>query len=239
VIPVRFEEPQSVSQDHSRTSSIDINPKLLPPSREHQSKPIRISGLPKRSARREELLGPVKEELLQIREQTVQSILQICAEQGDLQTCVTILLLLQNCGHAVVPASQSRMYLISYLDILRRNQLWQHATDILQVCPDPQDRSMNQKSTAVSVASRCRTCNKMLDLPIGQGYAGACWAKCDKCGPKRIRCSVCRLSVSGAYLWCQGCGHGGHLRHMYKWFQSNSTCPAGCMHQCSPSIQQS
>ncbi len=26
--------------------------------------------------------------------------------------------------------------------------------------------------------------------------------------------------VKGIYVWCQGCGHGGHLEHMYEWYLS-------------------
>jgi hypothetical protein len=34
------------------------------------------------------------------------------------------------------------------------------------------------------------------------------------------------------YVWCQGCGHGGHLHHMQDWLNSSQWCPAGCGHRC-------
>ena len=40
--------------------------------------------------------------------------------------------------------------------------------------------------------------------------------------------------VKGLYVWCQGCGHGGHLQHLKDWFDGNSLCPtAGCGHICT------
>lgn len=39
--------------------------------------------------------------------------------------------------------------------------------------------------------------------------------------------------VKGLYVWCQGCGHGGHLNHMNTWYKKFSVCPvAGCEHVC-------
>jgi len=38
--------------------------------------------------------------------------------------------------------------------------------------------------------------------------------------------------VSGLYVWCQGCAHGGHLSHLKKWFSENEQCPIGCGHKC-------
>lgn len=39
--------------------------------------------------------------------------------------------------------------------------------------------------------------------------------------------------VKGLMIWCQGCGHGGHLLHMAEWFSDNTLCPAGCLHACN------
>lgn len=40
------------------------------------------------------------------------------------------------------------------------------------------------------------------------------------------------LMVKGPNVWCQGCGHGGHLIHMQEWFSKHIWCPAGCGHMC-------
>jgi len=40
-------------------------------------------------------------------------------------------------------------------------------------------------------------------------------------------------SVKGLFVWCQVCGHGGHLQHMQDWLKKNRKCPAGCGHECT------
>ena len=49
---------------------------------------------------------------------------------------------------------------------------------------------------------------------------------------RRPPCAVCNTAVRGLYVWCQGCGHGGHLEHLRGWFANHTECPAGCGHQC-------
>ena len=51
-------------------------------------------------------------------------------------------------------------------------------------------------------------------------------------GGAQTLCSICELPVKGLYVWCQGCGHGGHMEHMRSWFKGNVDCPAGCGHRC-------
>ena len=41
-----------------------------------------------------------------------------------------------------------------------------------------------------------------------------------------IKCSICHNKISGLTWICSKCLHGGHLRHMKKWFAHNSKCPA-------------
>jgi len=52
------------------------------------------------------------------------------------------------------------------------------------------------------------------------------WGYCD------ARFVLSRLSVSGLWAWCQGCGHGGHLAHMLEWFKGHALCPTGCRCVC-------
>ena len=56
---------------------------------------------------------------------------------------------------------------------------------------------------------------------------------CDNCRRVAPLCAVCEQPVSGLFVWCQCCGHGGHLEHMQEWFATTSTlCPTGCGHAC-------
>ena len=42
------------------------------------------------------------------------------------------------------------------------------------------------------------------------------------------------LPIKGRFIWCQGCGHGGHANHINEWFGEKGleVCPAGCGHRC-------
>ncbi len=75
----------------------------------------------------------------------------------------------------------------------------------------------------------CPRCQKPL---FKHGY------ECEHCRTFTNTCSVCHKLVKGLYAWCQGCGHGGHVRHMDEWFQRNAACPVGCGHLCNykPSV---
>jgi Zinc-ribbon, C4HC2 type len=59
---------------------------------------------------------------------------------------------------------------------------------------------------------------------------GAWW--CERCRVSPSRCAVCHSVVRGLLVWCQGCGHGGHVHHLKQWMSRRSGCPAGCGHQC-------
>lgn len=39
-------------------------------------------------------------------------------------------------------------------------------------------------------------------------------------------------TVKGLFVWCQVCGHGGHLKHIRDWHKMETRCPAGCGHEC-------
>jgi hypothetical protein len=56
---------------------------------------------------------------------------------------------------------------------------------------------------------------------------------CAECRRSFVKCALCRVAVRGAYMWCQGCGHGGHLPHMSAWFERYADCPTGCGHRCN------
>lgn len=56
---------------------------------------------------------------------------------------------------------------------------------------------------------------------------------CANCSHSALRCGLCRVTVRGEYVWCQGCGHGGHFHHMTSWFSRYALCPTGCGHRCN------
>ncbi|XP_063236858.1 GATOR2 complex protein WDR59 isoform X2 [Bacillus rossius redtenbacheri] len=69
--------------------------------------------------------------------------------------------------------------------------------------------------------SECRLCGKAV---LG--------ASCYHCRRLVLQCAVCNVSVRGSSNYCLVCGHGGHTAHMTAWFETESSCPAGCGCDC-------
>ncbi|RGB25950.1 WD40-repeat-containing domain protein [Rhizophagus diaphanus] len=149
------------------------------------------------------------------------------AEQGDVQMCVTLILVLGD----MIKISQERVeqWFFSYIELLHRFQLWCAATHIISSCRVPSVEMMNQQST--TIYTTCNNCFRPI-LNSRSGY----WI-CDKCRKMLNPCSICHNTVKGLYTWCQGCSHGGHLFHMKEWFSVNNECPTGCGHNCSVAIE--
>ena len=83
------------------------------------------------------------------------------------------------------------------------------------------------------VRSSC--CAERRSARVGKMLTGAP-CRCARCSRTLGLCAVCQLPVRGVWVWCQGCGHGGHLSHMHAWFQAQSLCPTGCLHVCTLAV---
>lgn len=155
-------------------------------------------------------------------ESVVREMLEFYGNQGDVQTCVTMALALQ--GHLPLDKKTTTQWFLSYIELLHRLQLWSAANEIIRICPIDDIRAINQKSTTVH--TNCPGCGRPL-YKVG-------WA-CEHCNKPTNTCSVCHQIVKGIYVWCQGCGHGGHIQHMYEWFEKKkqAVCPAACAHLCT------
>lgn len=174
----------------------------------------------------------------------VETLLEHRIERGDVQCCVAIMSLLKefhvplldcmerlenagkigkDCGgHTLL--DRVKQWYWSYIDLLQRHELYSHASEIIQLCNDPDLKKMNQKSTTVSLI--CPVCKHP-----SQTCGNACTSKgCSK--TRMTNCSICNEPVTGVYVWCQGCGHGGHMQHMHDWFDMHAVCPTGCLHKC-------
>lgn len=142
-------------------------------------------------------------------------------ENGDIQMAVSLLLAMQDKSSDLgIEEEQQEFWVLSYIELLQRYQLWNEATRVMNVCQLAGVRETNQQST--SVLTGCGTCNKTLtNIP---------WY-CEKCkSTEASKCFYCRLPVKGLYLWCQSCCHGGHVECLSRWFTNNSKCPCG--HLC-------
>ncbi|KAF9100937.1 WD repeat-containing protein 24 [Mortierella sp. AM989] len=163
-------------------------------------------------------------------EDTIRSLLEYYAEQGEVQMCVTILLVLAN-EKDLPELNRSQQWFASYIDLLSRFKLWSIATAVSQACKDPEIHSMNQDSTTIHTS--CSSCMKpiLTRAPTSTGF----WA-CDRCHKVLSSCSVCHKTVRGIFTWCTQCSHGFHLQHAQEWFSQSAECPTGCGHQCFPEM---
>uniref|UniRef100_A0A8D8G678 GATOR2 complex protein WDR24 n=1 Tax=Culex pipiens TaxID=7175 RepID=A0A8D8G678_CULPI len=130
-------------------------------------------------------------------------------EIGDVQTSSCILLALGERRHSLqIDQTVYENWLLSYIELLHRHQLWNEATRVIKAGSWIQSvAEMNQQSTTMH-----------LSCGDGRSVLGS-------------KCSVCNSVVRGLYAWCQGCSHGGHLLHLKSWFQNNPRCPK-CGHLC-------
>lgn len=149
------------------------------------------------------------------------------AEQGDVQTSVSILIALGEkrsylTNNTRLDETIQEHWLLSYLDLLSRFQLWNVASEVIQLSWLPSVYELNHQSTTLH--THCGKCKHAL---IKHG------SFCDRCKScESSKCSICHLPVRGLYSWCQGCSHGGHIKHMQEWFVKNTMCPTGCGHYC-------
>ncbi|XP_038220576.1 GATOR complex protein WDR24 [Zerene cesonia] len=148
---------------------------------------------------------------------------------GDVQTAATVLLALQErrgelLAHVDEPTQEQ--WLLGYVELLQRHKRWSLAAEVVRAAWLGSVWGLSQQST--SVAACCARC--------GRRTRGA--APCERCppapapAPRRAVCAVCARAVRGLFAWCQGCSHGGHLRHMQRWHAKHRLCPAGCGHHC-------
>ncbi|RWS16395.1 WD repeat-containing protein 24-like protein [Dinothrombium tinctorium] len=149
-------------------------------------------------------------------------ILHFYAAQGDIQTTISIIIVLGERIKSSVDENLLEFWFHSYIDLLSRFELWNIASQIICLSPVRNINILNQTST--TIYSNCGNCLKPLTGKVA-------WL-CEKCKTSPSICSVCRGVCKGVYVWCQGCSHGGHLLHMSDWFSKNRFCPTGCGHQC-------
>ncbi|KAI7907105.1 WD40-repeat-containing domain protein [Cokeromyces recurvatus] len=155
-------------------------------------------------------------------EPVVMDLLEYYTNQGDVQMCVTLYLVLEK--YLNIDNERLEDWFNAYIELLQRFKLWSTATAIIKACKIQNVRERNENATTINVA--CNTCFKLVN-----GTSGGSWA-CDKCRRLLNPCTICHQTVQGLYVWCQGCNHGGHLTHMKEWFTTEKQCATGCGHTC-------
>ena len=166
---------------------------------------------------------------------TLQKLLLQRADAGDVQSCVVLCEVMEVIVPPMTAGGQAksrlpnlsieevREWYLSYIDLLQQMCLFTQAASLIKNCRDPVVGSLNQNSTTIHES--CPTCGKPLQ--------GGGQNSCRSCRQKVGTCFICHESVKGMFVWCPGCGHGGHLDHALEWFGKNEFCPTGCGHKCN------
>ncbi|KAJ1962208.1 SEA (Seh1-associated) complex subunit [Dipsacomyces acuminosporus] len=156
-------------------------------------------------------------------------VIQSCeyyAHQGDVQTAVTVALLMRKFIR-LSKWARTEPWFLAYVDQLDQYREFTAATEIMLASPFESVRDAIMSRNAISMD--CSQCGSPLMLlpGVGIGY-------CADCSKPSNSCVVCEEPVRGRFIWCQGCGHGGHSEHLATWFEDmkQSACPAGCGHTC-------
>lgn len=152
----------------------------------------------------------------------VNELLNYCEHHGDVQTCVFVGLVLQESGAVPIEPRRMLAWMIAYVELLHRMQLWNCANRMAKYCHLDNIRNMSKQGT--TIYTKCASCSKAI--------LGNTGVYCENCKAATSSCALCRLPVKGSLVWCAGCGHGGHSHHLRQWFTSETQCPTGCGHIC-------
>jgi WD40 repeat protein len=230
-----------------------------PPSSQPEPSPPPVLRAPRPSGiSAEDLLQQEARRGLRIlRHRLVQRTLKLAADSGDVQLGVSVVQVMGPRARAMVSSRRLERWVESYAELLHRLQLWGPASTILARSKIQSLQRVNMTSTTMHVL--CARCSKDLPAPPQPpaappprdpessdeeaetpppreehpDFAFAGPQICHKCNKSPPLCALCQLPVTGLYVWCQGCGHGGHLDHMRDWFTTVSPlCPSGCGHSC-------
>lgn len=142
-------------------------------------------------------------------------------EQEDIQSTVSMLIVLGDNIRQEIDSEKQTTWFLSYVELLGQFQLWSVMAEVIKCSDIPEVAMLNQQSS--NILTMCNRCNKTL--------TNCSWF-CNKCREIVGICSICFQPVKRLYVWCQGCSHGGHLQHIMDWFKNNKQCPRGCGHYC-------
>lgn len=180
---------------------------------------------------------------------TIRNLLLQRADAGDVQTCVVLCEVMDVIiapSAAGSPAKSRipnlailtvREWYLTYIDLLQQMCLFTQAASLIRNCRDPVVGALNQQSTTIHES--CPRCGKpLLGGTTVQDSSGpnpqlSAQRVCRSCRSMIGMCFLCHEPVKGIFVWCPGCGHGGHLHHALEWFGSNEVCPTGCGHKCN------
>ena len=182
-----------------------------------------------------------------LRRELLSSIVEELLEEGDVQNCVALFEVIVSTGGALTgetlpdlieskPERVREIYL-DYLELLQRLALWEAANELVACGDDKYIQQLYVSNTTMYAAcANCRRPTGLGTAPASDPSSGSLSSSsspwCGKCRALVSQCALCLQPVRGVYVWCPGCGHGGHVKHLQEWFATNKECPTGCGHKC-------
>eukprot|EP00762_Andalucia_godoyi_P001444 ANDGO_00156.mRNA.1 WD repeat-containing protein 24 homolog len=119
------------------------------------------------------------------------SIFDYHSSMNDIHTCGLLLLIYKSSVDKITSQQRGADCHLSYVDILRRMQLFDCAASVTKYSPFEVVSSESKQATNVRTVS-------------SEGAAN----------DPQAACAVCRLPVRGIVAWCRKCGRSGHIQHM-------------------------
>lgn len=168
--------------------------------------------------------------------------LHFAINEGDIVTAATFVLLFcdlypNEFFSDVLSESQSLECLGTYIDTLRRKELYTIAVDVVKEAPRDLKYQLGlYASKEVDMKFYCCWCQKLLVNEQSKNRFGAksenygYWY-CDECSRRQLNCVYCNEPCKGLTVSVDlVCGHRGHFGCLKEWFIecANTSCPGGC-----------
>lgn len=151
----------------------------------------------------------------------VNKVLQELMDNGEFLHAFKMYSCLQNCIE--VSNEVLKLWEFTFVEHLASLGLYVQAIFIVKNSKIPEINAMNVKGTFLE--TKCGKCYRILQA----------WeeGECSRC-KVAMQCSVCNKPVKGLVIWCQICGHGGHMNEINEWFSGGKdrSCPTMCGHKC-------
>lgn len=132
---------------------------------------------------------------------TTLHILASYQEQGNVQVCATVCLVL---GDLVsLPKNQMDDWVYCYIELLQRQRLFTTATEVINNTTSEVVRALAEGD--IIMHTSCGRCKKA--IPAVREH-GSYWM-CTRC-QNTVLCIVCGVVVRGVASWCRVCAHAAH-----------------------------
>jgi hypothetical protein len=150
--------------------------------------------------------------------------------------------------HSNIDNRQTKTWSECYRELLDKWQLWDQRClyDIFRnrtnTVPPKVFVKCNFCGENISTAKNKKTRQAApVNASTAMTHGSNVFMTCQGCNKPNLRCIVCSLNMNFsppisaitadtdrmayAFVFCQKCNHGGHLKHLTNWFKENIECP--------------